>query len=48
MIEADEVLVARAEERLAKNRECQLLAALITQLRERDRPWWSAAMLKQV
>lgn len=48
MLDADEVLVARAQERLAKNRECQLLAALITQLRDRDRPWWSAAMLKQV
>lgn len=47
-LDADEVLVSRAQERLAKNRECQLLAALVTQLRERDRPWWTAGMLKKV
>ena len=47
-LDADDVLVARAQERLAKNRECQLLASLLTQLRERNRPWWSAQVLRQV
>jgi len=47
-LDADDVLVARAQERLAKNRECQLLAALLTQLRERNRPWWSPQVLRQV
>lgn len=47
-LDADDVLVARAQERLAKNRECQLLALLLTQLRERNRPWWSPQVLKQV
>ncbi|MEZ4238421.1 MAG: hypothetical protein R3F59_20175 [Myxococcota bacterium] len=39
--EADEALVARAQDRLADHRECQLLAALIEQLRERGLPWWT-------
>jgi hypothetical protein len=47
-LESDEVLVGRAQERLAKHRECQLLAALITQLRSRNRPWWNPAELRQV
>lgn len=47
-LDADDVLVARAQERLAKNRECQLLATLIDQLRERNRPWWNARTLKDI
>lgn len=47
-LDADDVLVARAQERLSKNRECQLLAALLDQLRERGRPWWNAQALKEI
>ena len=47
-LDADEVLVARAQERLAKQRECGLVAALITQLRDRNRPWWSASTLREL
>ncbi|MEQ1506355.1 MAG: hypothetical protein ABMB14_29260 [Myxococcota bacterium] len=46
--DADEVLVARAQERFQKNRECQLLAALIAQLRDRNLVWWSPAEMNQV
>ncbi|MCB9687720.1 MAG: hypothetical protein H6738_23985 [Alphaproteobacteria bacterium] len=47
-LDADEVLVARAQEKLAKNRECALMASLLTQLRDRRRPWWSAAVLREI
>ena len=36
--ETDAQLEARAQERLAKHRECALLAALLGQLRERNLP----------
>ncbi|MCA9489463.1 MAG: hypothetical protein KC621_06055, partial [Myxococcales bacterium] len=47
-LDADEVLVARAQEKLAKNRECALMASLLTQLRERRRSWWSAEVLREI
>lgn len=47
-LDSDEALVSRAQERLAKHRECQLLAALITQLRARNRPWWTPSELRSV
>lgn len=45
-LDADDVLVARAQEKLSKSREAQLLASLLVQLRERQRPWWSAQSLR--
>jgi hypothetical protein len=42
--DADDVLLARAQDRLANHRECQLLAALLVQLRERRLPWWTPAV----
>jgi hypothetical protein len=47
-LDADDVLVARAQEKLAKSREAQLLVSLLTQLRERNRPWWSPQVLRDV
>jgi hypothetical protein len=46
-LESDETLLARARERLARNRECQLLAALITQLRSRQHRWWTPEHLRR-
>jgi hypothetical protein len=45
--DSDDTLIARARERLAKNRECQLLAALITQLRTREHRWWTPEHLRR-
>lgn len=45
--DADDLLVARARDRLAKHRECELLASLLAELRERRRPWWSTSVLKK-
>jgi hypothetical protein len=47
VFEGDDALVAASRERLAKHRECQLLAALITQLRTREFPWWTASHLRR-
>jgi hypothetical protein len=46
-LDGDEPLVAAARERLAKHRECQLLASLITQLRSRVHRWWTPEHLNR-
>lgn len=46
--ETDAQLEAKAQERLAKHRECALLASLLGQLRERALPWWSPVVLREV
>jgi hypothetical protein len=44
----DEGVASRMQDHLAHNREAQFLAALYARLRERPRPWWSAATLREI
>src|SRR5262249_5909920 len=44
---SDDTRIGRPRERLAKNRECQLLAALIPQLRTREHRWWTPEHLRR-
>jgi hypothetical protein len=44
---ADDAVGSRAQDHLSLHREAQFLAALYARLRERPRPWWSAATLHE-
>jgi len=45
-LETDDVLAARAQKALAKSREAQLVAALLSELGQRNRPWWTSQSLR--
>ncbi|MEQ1572325.1 MAG: hypothetical protein ABMA64_42270 [Myxococcota bacterium] len=48
LTETDEALMIAAREHLARHRECQLLSALITQLRSKEFPWWAPTHLRGI
>ncbi len=45
-LDSDDVLTARAQESLAKSRESQLLAALLSELATRNLSWWTPETMR--